>query len=76
MQEAELKTQIRFRKKDGSEGVALVDGDAKETLQAKRALADQLNLPMPDTPAGEDIDARLRNGGIDPLSVTGTHISE
>lgn len=73
-----MKTQIRFRKADGSDGVALVEGDAKETLQAKRALADKLNLPMMDAPAGqhEDIDTRLRNGGIDPLSVTGMHISE
>lgn len=73
-----MKTQISFKKIDGSDGVALVDGDTSGVLQAKRALAHQLGLPREDDPPGqsEDIDARLRNGGIDPQSVKGTHISE
>jgi hypothetical protein len=73
-----MKTQISFKKTDGSDGVALLDGDASSTLQAKWELANKLDLPDIAASAGqdEDIDARLRLGGIDPNSIKVNHISE
>ena len=37
-----MKTQITYRKLDGGEGVALVNGSISETPQAKRELANWL----------------------------------
>ena len=73
-----MKTHITYRKLDGSEGVALVDGGISDTLQAKRELANWLDLPEVNDPAAdrEDIDGRLRHGGIVPDSVEFNHISE
>ncbi|MFJ1302872.1 hypothetical protein CEK29_15470 [Bordetella genomosp. 5] len=72
-----MKTQIQFKKTDGSEGVALVSGDATDVVQAKSALADQLARP-PEAEGGQEAsaDERLRKAGIDPASVKGTHIAE
>ncbi|MFD4839886.1 hypothetical protein ACFWP0_20450 [Achromobacter sp. NPDC058515] len=73
-----MKTQISFKKTDGSDGVALLDGDASSILQAKRELANKLDLPAVGPTSGEreDIDARLRHGGIDPDSLKINHVSE
>ncbi len=73
-----MKTEISFEKIDGGNGVALVVGTITSDLQAKRELAAKLDLPLVDTPSGEkeDIDARLRNGGIAPASIKFNHISE
>ncbi|MBV7482432.1 hypothetical protein [Bordetella sp. BOR01] len=73
-----MKTQISFKKTDGSDGTALVNGAISSTLEAKRALANALDLPAVDAPSAgqEDVDSRLRNGGIDPDSIAQHHISE
>ena len=73
-----MKTQITYRKLDGGEGVALVNGSISETPQAKRELANWLEQPSQDSRDGaqEDIDGRLRQGGIAPESIQFNHISE
>lgn len=72
-----MKTQISYRKLDGSEGVALVNGGISETQQARQELANWLDLPEAKTAGNpDDVDARLRGGGIDPASVEFNHISE
>ncbi len=73
-----MKTQISYRKLDGSDGVALVNGAISETRQAQQELANWLDLPAADTAQGgaENIEARLRRGGILPQSVEFNHISE
>lgn len=64
-----MKTEIKYKKLDGSNGVALVPGSVEAGLAAKRELADRMNLPL--VPGQEsDADARLRNGGVDPESLT------
>lgn len=76
--ETSMKTQIAFKRNDGSDGVALVNGNVTDPAQAKQALADQLSLPAAERGdnSADTVDARLRLGGIDPQSVKGTHISE
>ncbi len=73
-----MKTQITYRKLDGSDGVALVNGGISETQQAKQELANWLELPEASGSAAgrDDVDGRLRNGGIAPESVKFNHISE
>lgn len=73
-----MKTQIQFRQSDGDTGVALIEGATKSLEQAKQELANKLDLPAPDGAHGSaaDIDARLRNGGIDPGSVTFDQVAE
>lgn len=73
-----MKTQITYRKLDGSDGVALVNGGISETQQAKQELANWLELPDAGGSAAgrEDVDGRLRRGGIAPESVKFNHISE
>ncbi|WP_447990849.1 hypothetical protein [Achromobacter spanius] len=73
-----MKTQISYRKLDGGDGVALVNGSISDATQAKRELANWLELPARDDAdeAQEDLDGRLRLGGIDPNSVQFHHISE
>ncbi|KAG1376310.1 hypothetical protein G6F57_012767 [Rhizopus arrhizus] len=73
-----MKTQITYRKLDGGESVALVNGSISETMQAKRELANWLELPSMTSGDGvqEDLDGRLRQGGIAPESVQFNHISE
>ncbi|SEK00180.1 hypothetical protein [Achromobacter sp. NFACC18-2] len=73
-----MKTQITYRKLDGGEGVALVNGGISELHQAKQDLANWLDLPETDSSAAdhEDVDGRLRRGGIEPGSVRFNHISE
>jgi hypothetical protein len=72
-----MKTQITYRKLDGSDGVALVNGGISDTQQAKQDLANWLDLPADAAGANrEDIDGRLRRGGIEPGSVEFNHISE
>lgn len=73
-----MKTQVSFRKTDGSEGVALLDGDASSTLQAKEELANKLQLPAANQALNREdsVNARLKQGGIDPLSVKANHVSE
>ncbi|MFW7343505.1 hypothetical protein V0R37_18425 [Pollutimonas sp. H1-120] len=73
-----MKTQVQFRQTDSDEGVALLDGSITSLEQAKIALAGKLGLPAVNTPQGaqEDIDVRLRNGGIDPASVSFDQIAE
>ena len=73
-----MKTQISYRKLDGADGVALVNGSISDLSQAKRELANWLELPATDVAdeAQEDLDSRLRLGGIEPGSVQFNHISE
>ncbi|MCW3156267.1 hypothetical protein N8H69_27305 [Achromobacter spanius] len=73
-----MKTQISYRKLDGGDGVALVNGGISEMSQAKRELANWLELPEAGVPDGgqEDVDARLHQGGLAPDSVQFNHISE
>ncbi|MGB6103551.1 MAG: hypothetical protein WBF88_06845 [Pusillimonas sp.] len=73
-----MKTQIQFKQTDGDDGIALIEGSTTSLEHAKRELANKLDLPALDAPEGarEDIDARLRNGGIDPSSVSFDQIAE
>jgi hypothetical protein len=73
-----MKNQISYTRLSGEHGVTLVGGSISSTLQAKRELANKLDLPHVNTPAGqdEDVDARLHAAGIDPSSVQHLHISE
>lgn len=73
-----MKTQIQFKKTDGSDGVALVEGPVSGILQAKRELAAKLGLPEVDAPDGEheDVDAQLYQGDIEPDSIIFDQISE
>lgn len=73
-----MKTQISFKQLDGDDGVALVNGNITDPAEAKRELAAKLSLPPASAAQGqhEDIDARLKQGGIDPASVRTQHISE
>lgn len=72
-----MKTQITYRKLDGSDGVALVNGGISDTQQAKQELANWLDLPADTAGAArDDADGRLRSGGIEPASVEFNHISE
>jgi len=66
-----MKAQIQFKQTNGDNGVALIDAALTNLEQAKRELANKLNLPE-----HEDLDTRLRNGGIDPASLTFDMISE
>lgn len=69
-----MKTQIQFKQADGDTGVALIHGPMSTLEQAKQELANALNLP--EAPTAHDLDARLRNGGIDPASITFDQVSE
>src|SRR5690606_34199219 len=73
-----MKTQIQFKQADGDDGIALVEGPVNRLEQAKRELANKLDLPATDTSHGnsEDIDARLRHGGINPESITFSQVAE
>ncbi len=73
-----MKTQIQFRQADGDQGIALIVGSTASLEQAKLELANKLDLPEVESHDGsaDDIDTRLRNGGIDPASVTFDQIAE
>lgn len=73
-----MKTQIQFKKTDGSEGVALIDGSVSSVLQAKRELAAKLDLPPVDAADGEheDVDAQLFRGDIEPDSIIFDQLGE
>ena len=73
-----MKTQIQFRQIDGDNGIALIHGPVASLEQAKRELANKLNLPAMDAAQGdrENIDERLHRGGIEPTSITFDQISE
>lgn len=73
-----MKTQILFTQSDGDNGIALIHGPVTSLEQAKQELANKLNLPSIDDPQSdrEDVDDRLRRGGIDPASITFDQISE
>ncbi len=73
-----MKTQIQFTRSDGDHGVALIHGPVASLEQAKRELANALDLPASDDlPTDqEDLDARLRHGGIVPASITFDQLSE
>ncbi|WP_442592897.1 hypothetical protein ACSBPU_15530 [Parapusillimonas sp. JC17] len=73
-----MKTQIQFKKMDGSEGVALIDGPVSSVLQAKRELAAKLDLPRVDAADGEheDVDAQLYRGDIEPDSIIFDQLGE
>jgi hypothetical protein len=43
-----MKTQISYRKLDGGDGVALINGSISDLSQAKRELANWLELPATD----------------------------
>ena len=73
-----MKTQIQFQQADGDDGIALIEGPIANLDQAKNELANKLDLPRADDSHAtrEDIDARLRNGGIDPKSIIFNQIAE
>lgn len=72
-----MKTQIQYRRTNGDNGVALVHGPVSSLEHAKQELANTLNLPTVDAADGErDFDSKLRNGGIDPSSITFDQLSE
>lgn len=73
-----MKTQIQFRQSDGDTGIALIEGATKSLEQAKQELANKLDLAVPAGTHGSasEIDARLRNGGIDPDSITFDQVAE
>lgn len=73
-----MKTHIQFKKVDGSDGIALIEGSTTDALQAKKDLAAKLRLPHVDGRHGEheDIDSRLRLGNIDPASITFSQVAE
>jgi hypothetical protein len=63
--------RIRYKKLDGSVLEDGWSGTTDDPLQIKREVANALRLPMVDVNYGEreDIDGRLRHGGIDPNSI-------
>jgi hypothetical protein len=73
-----MKTQIKFKQTDNDDGIALVEGAITSLDQAKMELANKLDLPAGNSPHASqaEIDARLRNGGIEPASVTFHQIAE
>ena len=73
-----MKNQIQFNKTDGDKGVALTEAALSTLDEAKRELANKLDLPAtdPKNEAREDIDARLRRAGILPESITFDQIGE
>ena len=72
-----MKTQLQFIQADGDQGIALLEGSITTLEQAKRELANQLNLPDADTArTNEDLNARLREGGIDPNSISFSPVAE
>ena len=72
-----MKTHIQFTKTDGDHGVALTHGAITTLEQAKQELANTLSLPEIDgVNRQESLDARLRNGDIDPDSITFDPLSE
>ncbi len=73
-----MKTQIQYLQTDGGEGVALIEGSTASLEKAKVSLANKLDLPDAEVSqrGPENIDARLRNGGIDPDSVTFSQVAE
>ena len=71
-----MKTQITYKKLDGSNGVALIPGDSTSVARAKLELGNRLDLPPAASDSEADLDARLRQGGIDPASVHNTQINE
>ena len=71
-----MKTQIQFTKHDGDNGVALIHGAVTSREQAKQSLANKMNLPELDGSDEQALDSRLRNGGIDPASITFDQLSE
>ena len=73
-----MKTQIRYKKNDGGDAVALVEGPVSDIVQAKRELAAKLDLPDADQAANEldALDMRLQRDGIVPSSISFDQISE
>jgi hypothetical protein len=73
-----MKTQIRYKKTDGSDAIALIEGPVSDIIQAKRELAAKLDLPDTDEHLDDNanLDARLRHGAIEPSSVLFDQISE
>lgn len=72
-----MKAQIQYKKTDGSDGIALTSSAVTSLVQAKKDLAAKLDLPVINDRLGEeDIDARLRQGSIDPDSVIFSQLSE
>lgn len=73
-----MKTSITYKKLNGGDGIEFANGNITDQLAAKRALAEALMLPAVDQPfdRGDDVDARLRHGGIEPSSVQTSHLSE
>lgn len=63
--------RIKFNRTDGTVFEDGWSGSTDDLLQIKRDVADGLRLPLVDRNygAGEDIDERLRHGGIDPDSI-------
>jgi len=71
-----MKTQIQFTKIDGDNGVALIHGAVTSLGQAQQDLANKLNLPDIDASGEQALNTTLRNGGIDPTSITVDQLSE
>ncbi|HLT98968.1 MAG TPA: hypothetical protein VKZ70_04420 [Burkholderiaceae bacterium] len=71
-----MKAQIQYTKLDGSDGVALMPSAVTSLEEAKRELAAKLDLPTVEGIDGEDVDARLRQGGVRPETVVFSQLSE
>jgi len=67
-----MKTQVQFNRADGDQAIALLEGSITSLQQAKLELANKLNLPGGD----ENLDARLRDGDIDPASIEFSSVAE
>lgn len=73
-----MKTLIQYKTIDGETGEALVPGSISGITDAKHQLAHAKSLPTPEASAEstDDIDSRLRQGGVDPDSLKLTNLSE
>lgn len=66
-----MRTKITYTTMQGENKAFDVDRQVYVGTQAKRAIAAHLNLPAVDAHPGEreDLDGRLKHGGVDPESV-------
>ncbi|MVW71236.1 hypothetical protein [Bordetella sp. 15P40C-2] len=71
-----MKTLIKYRMLHGGEGEALMPGAVTNLSDAKNQLAHKKSLPTPQEGSAHDIDAILKEGGIDPNSLELVQLSE
>lgn len=71
-----MQTLVKYKMLNGGDGEALIAGVISNMTQAKHDLAHAKSLPGASDASSDDIDNRLRAGGIDPDSLTFVNISE